>query len=119
MAKRPFSNALADAADGIINAFREEPNFRIQIYVTIAAVVLGFALRFRPQQWAILGLAAGLVLCAELFNTCLEHFIDLEHPEPHPVARAAKHAGAAAVLVTSLVAMLVGIWLFGSALIER
>jgi diacylglycerol kinase len=118
MAQRPFSEAFADAADGLAHALRTEPNFRIQILLGLVAVVLAAVLRFSAAQWALLVLVIGLVLCAELFNTCLEHFIDLMHPAEHDLAMRAKHAGAAAVLVASITAIVVGAWLFGSALLR-
>ena len=118
MAQRPFSESFADAADGLAHAIRTEPNVRIQLVMGLMAVALAAILRFGWAQWALLVLAIGLVLCAELFNTCLEHFIDLMHPAEHDLAMRAKHAGAAAVLVASITAIVVGAWLFGSALLR-
>jgi diacylglycerol kinase len=118
MANRPFTQALSNAMDGLTNAIREEPNFRIQIVMGLLAIVAAAALRFGPSQWALLILAIGLVLCAELFNTCLEHFIDLMHPAEHDLAMRAKHSGAAAVLIASLTAVAIGAWLFGTALLR-
>jgi len=70
-------------------------------------------------RWTLLALAIGFVLGAELFNTCLEHVVDLVQPDDHPLARAAKHAGAGAVLVASLMAAIAGIYLYGGALLAR
>ncbi len=119
MSDRTFLQAVNDAADGIARTFREEKNFRIQVLLGAVAAAAAIVLRFSPQRWAILAVTVGLVLLCELFNTCLEHTIDLIHVQPHPLARAAKHAGAGAVLVAGTVAVLVGIWLFGSALLGR
>lgn len=116
MADRPFSEAFADAADGLAHAVREEPNFRIQIALGLVAVIAAAVLKFQPTQWAVLVLAIGGVLTAELFNTCLEHFIDLMHPAEHDLAMRAKHAGAAAVLAASITSLIIGAWLFGSVL---
>ena len=83
------------------------------------AIVLAAFLRFDVAQWTILALIIGFVLAAELFNTCLEHLVDLVQPDNHPLARAAKHAGAGAVLVASLMAAFAGVYLFGGALLAR
>jgi diacylglycerol kinase len=112
-------HAVIDAIDGIYHALVEQPNFRVQVVVTGIAVAGGLALRFGPWQWAVVTLTCAFVLSAELFNTCLEHAIDLYEPNNHPLARAAKHAGAAAVLVAAAAAAIVGVCLYGSALFGK
>ena len=118
-ANRSFAHAVIDALDGIYHTLVEQPNFRIQCVVAAIAAAGGIALRFGPLQWAVLTLACAFVLSAELFNTGLEHAIDMYKPENHPLARAAKHAGAAAVLIAAVAAAIVGVCLFGSALFGK
>jgi diacylglycerol kinase len=115
MRRRPFFEAFANAADGVIHAFIDQPNFRIQLGIAVIAVLAAFALHFDAFRWVALILTIGFVLAAELFNTCLEHVVDLIMPESHPLARAAKHAGAAAVLAASIAAAIVGVFLYGQA----
>ena len=116
MRRRSLFAAFADAADGLVHAVAEQPNFRVQIVLAAIAVALAFLLRFGATQWMVLILTIGFVLAAELFNTCLEHVVDLIMPDTHPLARAAKHAGAAAVLASSIAAAVVGVVLYGQAL---
>ena len=116
---RSFAHAVIDAIDGIYHTLVEQPNFRIQIVITILAVAGGFVLKFGPWQWSVVTLACAFVLSAELFNTGLEHAIDLYKPENHPLARAAKHAGAAAVLIAAVAAAIVGVCLYGAALLGK
>jgi diacylglycerol kinase len=42
-------------------------------------------------------------------NTALEHLTDRLHPEQHPAIRAAKDCAAAAVLLASISALLIGL----------
>ncbi len=116
MRRRSLLAAFADAADGIFYAFIDQPNFRIQLGIALVAVLGAVALRFDQMQWVALLLTVGFVLAAELFNTCLEHVVDLIMPDTHPLARSAKHAGAAAVLAASIAAAVVGAVLYGQAL---
>jgi diacylglycerol kinase len=116
---RSFAHAVIDALDGIYHTLVEQPNFRIQFVLTGLAIAGGLLLHFGPWQWAVVTLACAFVLSAELFNTCLEHAIDLYEPNNHPLARAAKHAGAAAVLVAAVAAAIVGVCLYGSALLGK
>ena len=85
----------------------------------MVAVALAALFHFDAVHWLVLSAAIGLVLAAELFNTSLEHIVDLAQPDDHPLARAAKHAGAGAVLIASLMAVAAGIYLYGGALLAR
>ncbi len=116
MKARPFFAAFADAADGVWHAFVAQPNFRIQLSLAVVAIGVAALLRFDARSWSVLVLAIGFVLAAELFNTCLEHVVDLVQPDAHPLARSAKHAGAAAVLVASITAAVMGAIIYGQAL---
>jgi undecaprenol kinase len=116
LSNRTFLHAVADAADGICQAFVDQPNFRVQIVLAILAVIVAAFLRFSLFQWMILALTICLVLAAELFNTCVEHVVDLVQPDSHPLARAAKHAGAGAVLVVSAMAIIIAVYLYGGAI---
>ena len=75
-------------------------------------LVLGAWLGVSPLEWAALLLAIALVLGAEAMNTALEYVVDLAQPEWHPLARDAKDVAAAAVLVCSLGAAMVGLVVF-------
>jgi diacylglycerol kinase len=118
MPTRSLWRAFADAADGLRRTFREQPNFRIQVGLGILAAAAAAGLHFDVLRWALLGVIVGSVLAAELFNTCLEHAIDLVEPRAHPLARAAKHAGAAGVLALSLAAAAAGVLLYGQAILH-
>ena len=119
MAERPLMRALDDAADGLARTFREQRNFRIQVFVGALVVVLATVMNFSTTRWAILALTIGVVLGAELVNTAIERAVDGFAPNEMEAARTAKHAGAGAVLAVSIAALLVGVWLFGGAIAER
>jgi diacylglycerol kinase len=119
MPERSFTGALADAADGFVASLRGQRNLQIQAMVAIAVVVAAALLHFDLFRWAVLMLTIGTVLTAELFNTALEHAVDCAAPQENEHARRAKHAGAAAVLVASVAAVVVGAVLFGTALWHR
>ena len=116
---RPFSRALADAVDGVVSALRGQRNFRTQFVIGALAVLAAAVLRFDEIRWSILVVAIGMVLGAELFNTSLERAVDNASADESEAARAAKHAGAGAVLVASITAAVIGCVLFGTALWSR
>ena len=119
MAERSFLRALADAADGVAQSFREQRNFRIQLLIAVLVVVAAAIVKFDATRWAILALTIGVVLAAELANTAIERAVDCAASGTDERAKAAKHAGAAAVLVASIAAVVVGAWLFAGALLRR
>lgn len=73
---------------------------------------LGIALSVSAGEWGLLLLATGLVWAAEAFNTAIESVVDLCSPEWNEQAGRAKDLGAAAVLLASLAAVLVGLIVF-------
>ena len=105
----PFLRRLGFALAGLKLAARRERSFRFHLLA--GAMVLGLLLATRPAPlwWARLGLATGLVLMAELFNSALETLLDHLHPDRHPAFGAAKDLAAGAVLVASVVALVVGL----------
>ncbi len=113
---RSFAHAIVDAVDGIYHTLIEQPNLRIQVVLTLLVAASAALLRFDFFKWAVVVLACGAVLAAELFNTGLEHAIDLYQPGNHPLARAAKHAGAGAVLTIAIAAAAAVALTYGAAL---
>ena len=113
---RGFLAALRNARLGVREAFRSEPNLRIQSAIGAAAVALSLWL---GTGTAVVLLASGLVIASELLNAAFERLADAVHPSPHPLVGAAKDAAAGAVLVSAVAAALVGLVSLGPALVER
>ena len=62
---------------------------------------------------------SAMVLGAEFVNTAIEAVVDLASPDKHPLAKIGKDVGAAAVLVSALAAVLVGLLILGPPLWEK
>lgn len=60
-----------------------------------------------PIWWALGVIAMGLVMVAELIDTAIETLADHIHPERHDEIQAVKEIAAAAVLISSITAILV------------
>lgn len=95
-----------------------QPNARIHAVAAVLASAAGLALRIDTTQWLAVVLAMVLVIGAEALNTALELVVDLASPEWHALARDAKDVAAAAVLVCSVGAAVVGALVFGPALLR-
>jgi undecaprenol kinase len=103
-----FFARMGFALAGIRIVFRREQSFRIQCLIGLAAAVATAALRPGWVWAALVALAIGLALAAELVNGALEYLIDRMHPQIHDEIKFAKDAAAGAVLLTSLAGLCVG-----------
>lgn len=107
-----FSYAWA----GVRFAWKSQRNFRLEVYVGGLALGLAWWLQVNPIP--VLQLIA-LVLGLELINTALEAVVDLASPNYHPLAKAAKDVAAAGVLIVSVIAAVIGVFLFFPPLVSR
>ena len=75
-------------------------------------------MRVRATEAAALALAATVVIVAEMINTAIEHCVDMITPDYHPLAARVKNIAAAAVLMASAGAVIVGIVVLGPHLLQ-
>jgi len=95
------------ALRGLAHALRSERSLRLQAGAFLLVLVALIALHARPVWWALVLLASGAVLTAELFNSAVERLADELHPQDSPGIGLVKDCAAAAVLVASLAAVAV------------
>ncbi len=105
MKNRDFRHRLTFALAGWRYAFRNERSFRTHLVFAGLALVALIVLRPPLVWWALVGLVAALVLCAELFNSAIEELIDLLHPDIHDKVKAIKDLAAGAVLVAAIASL--------------
>lgn len=109
---RSILNSFSFAFDGIKEALKEEPNFRVHILIGALALVLAFFLGFSGVEWIILLFTIFFVLSLELINTAIEDTVNLISREVSKEAKVAKDVMAAAVLLGAIFAVVVGLFLF-------
>ncbi|HEX5310657.1 diacylglycerol kinase [Aquabacterium sp.] len=98
---------LGYAFAGLRTAWLTEKSLRTHALAT-AGVMLALVITRAPAMWwAVMALTIGLVLATELINTAIETLADHLHPQRHEAIRVTKDVAAAAVLVSSTVALLV------------
>lgn len=103
---------------GLRYLLRSQRNARIHAAAAAAVVAAALLLGLSALEIAIVLVVIGLVFVAELFNTALEALIDLATDEWHPLAKASKDLGAAAVLVAAVLAAVVGLLVFIPHIVE-
>ena len=107
-----FIKGFGYAYSGLVHTFKTELNFRFHFFAAIAALLLGLILGISLFEWFWVFLAIGLVMATELFNTAIEALANAISLSFDPLIKKAKDASAAAVLVVSVFAFLVGLFIF-------
>lgn len=115
-----FLDALQHAVAGLRYALRSQRTFRLQLVCAAVIAVLATWLRVSLHEAALLALAMGAVLAAELFNTGVEAIVDLlVEQNQHELAKIAKDIAAAGVVVSVVGAIMAGGLVLGPALLAR
>jgi len=116
---KQFSHSLRHALRGLGYAFKSEKNFQNEIAVTIIVVVAMIYFDLTKTEMVALIFMIMTVLIMELINTVFERVVDILKPRIHPYARVIKDLMAATVLITSIVAVIVGVIIFYPYIQER
>lgn len=96
------------ATNGLVYTFRTQRHMRFHLYVVLIVMVLGIFFNLRLRELLVLLFTISLVLVAEMFNSAIEATVDLVQPNYHPMAKFAKDISAGAVMITTIIALVVG-----------
>src|SRR5262249_34688497 len=96
------------AWSGLVYTFRTQRHMRFHIYVVLIVMLLGVFMNLGLREIMVLLFTVSLVMVAEMFNSAIEATVDLVHPNYHPLAKFAKDIAAGAVLITTIIALVVG-----------
>jgi undecaprenol kinase len=100
------------ALEGIITAFKDQPNLNFQFCIGLIALALAYYFSISSVELLILILTIGFVLTLELTNTAIEEIVDSFTDKEHPAAKKAKDVAAGAVLLASITALIIGLIIF-------
>jgi undecaprenol kinase/diacylglycerol kinase (ATP) len=105
-------NSFKYAIDGFKTLLKEEPNSRIQAAVAFMVIAAGFFFDVTPSEWIALLFAIGLVIAMELLNSAIENLSDLVSPDKNSFIKKAKDQAAAAVLISAIISLAIGLIVF-------
>lgn len=112
-----LQRAFTFAFDGLRHALRTQRTFRLHLAIAAIITILVIWLPLSSAEAAVVVIAMGAVLVAELFNTAVEAVVDLlVERNHHQVARVAKDVAAAGVLITAAAAAVAGTLILGPSL---
>lgn len=107
-----FRQSFGHASRGLVLGSIYENNIRRQVFVFLMVVVCGFLFKITFLEWGATVSVSVLVIVLEFMNTAIEAMADAVHPDYSEHIQRAKDLAAAAVLVASILALVVGLFIF-------
>jgi len=98
--------------NGLWSLLKYEHNSRIHLAGAITAIILGMMLKLNSSEWSIIIILIGIVFITELLNSALESLADVTNPDLNELIKKAKDYSAAAVLVSAIISVVIGMIIF-------
>ncbi len=100
------------AFNGLKILWKEEHNARIHVVFVLLVILTGLILNVNSSDWISLVFAMGLVITVEIINSSIENLADFASPQIHPLIKKIKDLSAAAVLISAITALIIGLIVF-------
>jgi diacylglycerol kinase len=113
-----FIRSFYHAFRGISTAVKTELNLRVHLCVAAFVIAAGFYVGLTAFEWMVVVLCICSVITTELINTAIEQLCNHVTKEQHEAIKKVKDISAAAVLLVSVGAAIVGIIIFLPKLIS-
>ncbi len=118
MTQPSLYHSIKSACSGLLFTYKNERNMKIHIVIALLTITLGFLMHLTKTEWICILLTIGLVLVLEMINTAIEKALDLLVPTYNPAVKQVKDIAAGAVLISSILASIIGIIIFGSKILN-
>ena len=112
MRPRTLTRSFNYAFEGIIHVLRTQRNMRLHFLAAMVVLALSLLIGLNRIELIIVLLLISMVIVAELLNSAIEATIDVVTTELDPAAKIAKDVAAAAVLLATAAALIIGYLLF-------
>lgn len=104
---------------GLLYILRREQSIQFATGLTVIVIIVGLWLNIGVLSWALLTLSLGAVWITECLNTAIEATINLESPDPHPMAKVGKDVAATASLIATVVFLIIVVLILLPRLLDR
>jgi diacylglycerol kinase len=104
--------SFAYACRGLFKVLREEQNLQIQAGVAFLVVALSLYFQISRLEWALLIFTITVVILMEIANSAVERVTDVLKPRMDNYVKEIKDIMAAAVMLSSIAAVIVGLIVF-------
>ena len=114
-----FTGTFRNARKGMRIVLKSEVNIRVHCCIALVILTLAFLLNFSLTKMCILLLTISLVIVSEMVNSAIEFALDaVFHNKYSRLVGMAKDIAAGAVMFASVIAIIIGVLLFGSAILN-
>lgn len=100
------------AFQGFAPVFAKEKNIYIHSIAAIIVIIAGFIFHISTIEWIAIIISIGVVFICEFFNSAIEKLADFVSIEKHDSIKKIKDISAAAVLISAIMALCIGIIIF-------
>ncbi len=108
------------AFEGLLTAIKTERNIKIHLVAAVLVVILGLFLGLSVVHWCLVAFAIAFVLVSELFNTSIERLSsEVVGGKQSQSIKAVKDISAAAVFISALTALVIGIFVLFIPLVDK
>ncbi len=110
MLNKPKHNLFRNgryALEGLADIIKNETSFKWQLLLFFGGGVIAWVLPIEFVYSAVLSLSLFIPLLAEIVNSAIERVVDLVTQDYHILAKNAKDAGAAIVLISLILTALI------------
>lgn len=109
---RQLSTSFKFALEGLSYSIKENQNVKLHLIFAVIILILGLLLGLTRYELFGVGLLVVLVISAEMINSVVEEVVNLLVNEHRKEAKTAKDVSAGMVLLISVFASVVGIFIF-------
>ena len=109
---KEFCHSFRHALRGLVYALKNEKNFQNEVAIGVLVVFGMFYFHVTRSEMVVLFIVIMEVLVFELLNTIMERIVDILKPRVHPYAKLIKDLMAGTVLLSSILAIIIGLIIF-------
>ncbi len=114
-----FGNTFKNARKGMRLAIKAERNIRVHFIVASLVLIFAFVLSLSITKVCVLLLTIGFVVVAEMLNSAIEFSLDAVFRNRYnKLVGMAKDISAGAVMFATVIAVAIGIMIFGSEILK-
>ncbi|MCJ0952104.1 diacylglycerol kinase [Mammaliicoccus sciuri] len=107
-----FLNRFKFPLAGLVTILKKDKNFLLHLIFAVLVLIVSLILNLNTFEWLWILFAIFSVLIVEVLNTSIEYVVDMFTDEYNLLAKHAKDTAALAVLLTSIMAAIIGIMIF-------
>ncbi|MDX1607879.1 MAG: diacylglycerol kinase [Candidatus Spechtbacterales bacterium] len=116
--KTPLTERILHASRGIYNAWRKEPNFRIEALIALLVLGAMLILPLTSTERAVLVVVITIVLALETINSIIERVLNIIHPEFSDEVKKIKDTMAGVVFMASAASVVVGLFILTRPMLQ-